>query len=189
MGILPRTDGFTLIELLVTVSLAAVLMMFAVPGLSGFVKSAQVRSAAYDLHGALATARSEALRLRARMVLCPSDDSTTSDPSCAGAVRDWSTGWLVFASGDDTFDASTDLLVKVGSGSDQGLEVRSNSTAVGAFAFAEDGTLDSAAGAVRIAICDERGGEHGVQIDIATLGASTSWKGAPGEPVSCSDPA
>ena len=184
-----RSSGFTLIELIVVVSLSAMLLAIAVPNMSQFIQNSRTRSMTFDLHSALAVARSEALRQRDRVVMCPSTNPASSNPTCAGATRDWSTGWLAFVSDDNAFNPATDLLLKVGTGPIQGLQIRSNSAVVGAFAFRPDGSLDAAAGAVRIAVCDDRGGAHGIQIDTSSLGASTSWKGTSGQPVNCSDPA
>ncbi len=184
-----RSSGFTLIELIVVVSLSAILLAIAVPNMSQFIQNSQIRSMSFDFHSALAVARSEALRQRGRVGICPSTNSTSSTPACAGATRDWSTGWLVFVSDDNTFNAASDLLLKVGTGAPQGLQIRSSSAVVGAFAFRPDGSLDAAAGTVRIAVCDERGGAHGIQINTSSLGASTSWKGTSDQPVNCSDPA
>lgn len=188
-AITSKYSGFTLIELLLVVSLSAILLAIGVPNLSAFVQNSRVRASAYELHSAVATARSEALRRRARVALCTSTNATSSDPSCVGASQDWSQGWLIFTSDDNGFNAATDLLLGVGTGSGTGLSIRTNATAGGAFAFRGDGTLDSAAGAVRLALCDGRGGTHGVQIDLSTLGSSTSWSGSSGPSVNCNDPA
>jgi type IV fimbrial biogenesis protein FimT len=184
-----RSIGFTLIELLLVISLSAVILALAVPSMSNFIRNSRVRATSFDIHSTLAVARSEALRQRGRVVLCPSNNATTSSPTCAGATRVWDTGWLVFASADNSFDPAADLLLRVGPEIAQDYQLRTNSAVVGAFAFASDGTLDASTSTVRFAVCDHRGGAHGIQLNVYALGNNTSHKGTTSQPVNCNDPA
>jgi len=79
-----RRSGFSLIELMVVMSLIAILLTVAAPGLRGFLASQAVKSTAYDLTADLLNARSEALKR----------SNTVTVTSVGG---DWLKGWRVTA--------------------------------------------------------------------------------------------
>ncbi len=54
--------GFTLIELMVTIALFALLLTFAYPSYTSFIRNAQVRTAAESIVNGLQLARAEAIR-------------------------------------------------------------------------------------------------------------------------------
>lgn len=84
----PGQRGFTLIELLVTLTILAIGLMVAVPGMIGFQRSAELTSAANTLTSALNAARSEAMKRNMFAVVAPQS---------GGA---WSTGYVVFVDVD-----------------------------------------------------------------------------------------
>lgn len=85
-----RLRGFTFVELTVVLALAGIMVSLGVPALQTFMGSLRVTAATNDVFAALLLARSEAVKLRARVALCPSEDGAT----CA-AVQ-WDRGWIVF---------------------------------------------------------------------------------------------
>jgi type IV fimbrial biogenesis protein FimT len=85
-------QGFTLVELIVTLAVAAILMGTAVPSFTSLVNSNRLATQANDLLGAMMIARSEAIRLNRRVILCSSSDGAT----CSSDAGRWN-GWLVFA--------------------------------------------------------------------------------------------
>lgn len=86
----PRLRGFTLVEVTVVLALVGIMAGLGIPALRSFTGSMRVTSATNDVFAALLLARSEAVKLRARVALCPSQDGAT----CA-AVH-WDRGWIVF---------------------------------------------------------------------------------------------
>lgn len=80
--------GFTLIELMVAVAIVAILAAVAVPGMRDFVHANRLAAQSNELLGALALARSEAVKRGANVSVCRSADGAT----CGGA---WSDGWIV----------------------------------------------------------------------------------------------
>jgi type IV fimbrial biogenesis protein FimT len=102
-----------MIELLVTISLAAIILAFAVPGMSGFLMRARLSTEASSLQADIAYARSEAVRQNTPVSLCPAAIGTTvlGPYACSGA-SDWSIGWISFVDplGTGVFGAGSTLL-------------------------------------------------------------------------------
>jgi type IV fimbrial biogenesis protein FimT len=136
-------------------------------------------------------ARSEAAKRRTRVVLCRSADPTATPPSCGGLSNTWTTGWLVFASGDgnNTYEAATDALLRVGTPANSGLTVVTNSTSNRNLEINPDGTTNEGGGTARFAICDSRGGAHGRQLNVAPVGRPKLRKGSPSAQINCTSPA
>lgn len=80
--------GFTLMELMVTIAIVGILAMLAAPSFVDYRRNAALASATASLVGALATARSEALKRNADVLVAPV------------AGEDWSGGWRVFVDAD-----------------------------------------------------------------------------------------
>jgi type IV fimbrial biogenesis protein FimT len=98
-------SGLTLAELLVTLAVAALLVTGGTAALPRFVQEGRMVTGVNHFATALALARSEAVLRDRRVVLCPSRDRA----SC-GTSRDWTSGWLLFASDDTTRDPGEPLL-------------------------------------------------------------------------------
>jgi len=110
--------GMTLPELMVTLSIMSILLAIAIPSTRSLSETEAVRSQVNAFISTLRYARSEAIRYRTQIVVCPSNNSESAVPACsAGAHDDWSQGWLVFVNrnGDTNyaFDASNDTLLRV----------------------------------------------------------------------------
>src|SRR5690606_12240702 len=103
--------GFTLVELMVTLAVAAILVTMAVPGFTSLINSNRLGSTANQLVAAVQSARIEAVRRNARVVMCRS----VVGASCAGAGDEWP-AWIVFVDtgADGNLDAGG-TVVEVGS--------------------------------------------------------------------------
>lgn len=91
-----NAKGFTLIELLVTISIAAVLMMIAVPSFSTFQRNAELTSITNTLMSAINAARGEAMKRGSFAMVVPLDGAN------------WSSGWRVFVDKDLNFTYEED---------------------------------------------------------------------------------
>lgn len=87
--------GVTLIELMVTVSIAAILMVLALPAMSAYFQNAKLGSAARSYQAGLQTARTEAIRRNLRVEFLLTDGAV--DPATAAAAVGTATGrgWIV----------------------------------------------------------------------------------------------
>lgn len=89
-------SGFTLIELIVTVTIAAILIAIAVPGLNNFVETNRLTSATNEFIGDQSFARSEALKRGTNTGVCK-----TGGTSACDADSTWQAGWMVFVDTDN----------------------------------------------------------------------------------------
>lgn len=77
--------GFTLPELLIVIAIIGILASIGTPNFQGVMQGLRISAAANDFLAAIYLARSEAIRLGARVDLVPKD-----------ADGDWAKGWVVF---------------------------------------------------------------------------------------------
>ena len=101
--------GFTLTELLVALGIIAILVGLATPSYRQFSANSRTVATTNSLVGALAVARSEALRRATAVTVCASSNLTACNTS------DWSTGWIVFMdiNGNGQMDnAATEIVLK-----------------------------------------------------------------------------
>lgn len=149
--------GFTLIEMLVTLSVVAILINLAVPSFTALLNTNRLAAQANDLVGAMMIARSEAIRLNQRVVLCRSDDGST----CSTGTGSWP-GWLIFADTNinDTLDSGEMLRTGTMAGgtikvqASQAISGQSNRIRIGSDGFAR--TAASASSALltaKVAVC------------------------------------
>jgi len=84
-----KRRGFTLLELMITLSVAAILVTVAVPGMRQFIQNSRATAQANELVTAINLARSEAGKRGAAVEVCASSDQATCNSS------DWTDGWVV----------------------------------------------------------------------------------------------
>ncbi len=138
-------------ELMITVAIVGILIMVAVPSLKATMQGNQVIAATNDLLSAMHIARSEAIKLNARVTVCESDTGI----ACT-ATGDWEDGWIVFVDADGDRDGTglacaavgTDCLLRVHDGFDDNqLIVRGlDPGTISAVTFTSRGAPSSAAG-------------------------------------------
>ena len=182
--------GISIVELVVSLAVVAILATTGVPAFSSFVQSNRLNESSFDMLATINLARTEAVKRRTRVLLCRSADPTLSTPSCGGSANTWTTGWLVFASGDSnsTYDAGTDSLLGIGLVDSSNVTVITNGTSNNNLEYNSDGTTNESGGTARFALCDQRGGAHGRQINIPAHGRPKFVKGYSASPINCTSP-
>ena len=186
-----RNRGFSLPELMATLTIVAIALAIGAPAMQSFLKNNRVRSQIANLTSDINLARSEAVRAKRRVILCRSANPTAAAPSCGGSSNTWTTGWLIFASGDtnNTFQNSTDRLLRIRETVNAtDLLVRTNSTSNQNLEFNGDGSTNEGGGTARFAVCDARGGDHGRQINVPPHGRMRIVKGSGSAPINCNSP-
>ncbi len=98
---------------MVTVVVVAILASVAFPMLTSVIRSARITSNANDLVAGLQLARSEAVKRRAIVRVCRTDQFNAAVPECGSGVG-WESGWIVFVDtgGDGAFDDGADTIVR-----------------------------------------------------------------------------
>lgn len=99
--------GFTLIELMVTVAIIGIVALVAVPGMQALINSSRLNGQAGELVSALQLARSEAVRRNVRVVVCPTDGSSTSTTACSSSAN-----WANWAILDLTKTVAADRVIR-----------------------------------------------------------------------------
>jgi len=182
--------GISIVELVVSLAVVSILATTGVPAFSSFIQSNRLTETSFDMLATINLARTEAVKRRTRVVLCRSADPTSTTPSCGGSANTWTTGWLVFASGDsnNAYDAGADTLLGIGLVDSPNLTVITNNTSNNNLEYNSDGTTNESGGTARFALCDQRGGAQGRQINIPPHGRPKFVKGNSASPINCTSP-
>ncbi len=182
--------GISIVELVVSLAVVSILATAGVPAFSNFIQSNRLNESSFDMLATINLARTEAVKRRTRVILCRSADPTLPTPSCGGSANTWTTGWLVFASGDNnsTYEAGTDTLLGMGLVGSASLTIVTNSTSDKNLEYNSDGTTNEGGGTARFAVCDKRGGAHGRQINVPPHGRPKFVKGDSASPINCTSP-
>jgi type IV fimbrial biogenesis protein FimT len=181
--------GFSTVELIIVLTIAAVLMTAGAPSMGMFVRNSRLQAHTLDLMRTMHIARSEAVKRKTRVVLCRSANPAAASPTCGGTSYNWTTGFLVFASGDtnNTYEPAVDDLLARGSPVGNGINVITNGWSNNNLEYNSDGTTNEG-GIARFAVCDSRGGAHGLQIDVTPVGRPRIRAGTPSSTVNCTGP-
>lgn len=98
--------GFTLLELIVTMTVAAIVMVLAVPAFDTLIARNTKAAIINSLRSSIYIGRSEAIKRNQSVTICPTENNL----DCSA---DWNRGWMVFIDADrdgQMTGGSTDLI-------------------------------------------------------------------------------
>lgn len=158
-----RETGTTLLEAMVTMTIAAVLLSLAIPGLIDFTRNARRDGRVSDIVVALSIARSEAIKRNHHVTVCPSLDGLT----CAGNNR-WEGGWIVYAdpNNNGTVDDTETILRRYEAAGGEGT-LRSGLTRK---RVTYQGNGLSVAFNTKLRVCDTRGTAYARSVVVSNTG-------------------
>lgn len=156
-----RQHGLTLPELLVAISLTAILAAASVASFSEFIKNNRIISAANDLGGSLALARTQAINLNLNVIACKSADGASCTTS-----GDWSQGWIVFVDRNGDAVADADEILRSHPAVGGSLSIVGVSAAANKVSYSPSGQT----AASRIDVCDDRTGDFGHKFCLGNTG-------------------
>jgi type IV fimbrial biogenesis protein FimT len=162
-------SGVTLIEMMVTLTLTAILMALAIPGLTDFVLNARRDSHVFDIVAGLNLARSEAIKRNSRVTLCPS----AGGQQCNSDTH-WETGWIVFhdPNSNGTVDSDETILrVQQPKGGEGTVRGSRNRLTYQSYGFST-GFTDT------LRICDQRGVASARSVVLSNMGRARIASGA-----------
>lgn len=94
--------GFTILELIITVAVLVILATVALPNLRATLQNNRMTAQANQFLTAFQYARSEAIKRREPVSICPSSDGE----NCTG---NWEDGWIVFVDDKKAGETTTDV--------------------------------------------------------------------------------
>lgn len=145
--------GFSLIELMVTLSVAAILLTLGVPSMVDLIRDARLATQSDLLVSTLNLARTEAVRTRSNVKVCPSlTPNSDALTTCLAGATAWSNGWITVNG------ASIAQRAVAGSG----LTVTTAATSV-----EFSGTMGSAVAARSFILCTSTRKQHLVDVTLS----------------------
>jgi type IV fimbrial biogenesis protein FimT len=162
--------GFNIMELMVTLAVGSILLSIGVPAFKDFMDNNRMAAAANELNISLHMARTEAVKRRANVSICPSSNWNSPTAAC-NVGGDLDDGWLVFvdsippAAPNLSTDGAANIIFahgplppKIGVTSADASDVIAGSTFVSfspsGFPLAQVGGNN---GALNFQFCDDRG--------------------------------
>lgn len=166
------SSGFTLIELLITIAIAAILLAIATPSFTTMIKNNRLAVQTNDLVADLALARGEAAKRSTSVSICISSNGT----SCTGT--DWALGRLIFKDGGamGSVDGTDEILRVTSALKGTGVLTSAGFVNAGYIQYQASGATDSAG---TFKLCDDRTGNFGRLITIATTGRAITQLNQP----------
>ncbi|AOF82911.1 hypothetical protein BSY238_228 [Methyloversatilis sp. RAC08] len=195
----PAHAGFTMIELMIVVTLLAVLAAFAFPSFQSFIASNRLTAESNELLSGMNLARSEAVRVQRRVLLCraAAADGVVNFSATNGCVttansEPWQ-AWAVFV--DENSNGAidgTERILRMQAITGNALELISNDDLAAAgnrIAFRPDGMARGqgslALQTAQIRVCDRSGALGGSNMRVVSLVSGSRMSIARGSDANC----
>lgn len=195
----PAHAGFTIIELMIVVTLLAVLAAFAFPSFQSFIASNRLTAESNELLSGMNLARSEAVRVQRRVLLCraAAADGVVNFSATNGCVttansEPWQ-AWAVFV--DENSNGAidgTERILRMQAITGNALELISNDDLAAAgnrIAFRPDGMARGqgslALQTAQIRVCDRSGALGGSNMRVVSLVSGSRMSIARGSDANC----
>ncbi len=161
-----KYSGFTLIELLITVGIAGIVMAFAIPNMSEFIKNERLTAASNNLLGDIMLARSKAVERNQPVIICASDDQA----NCNGNYED---GWIITIDSDS--DGIGDEIIKIQQATEGNIAYDQGGAGLAIITFDSRGFLPTGSNTGTISICDDRTdpNDHAKTISLSATGRAS----------------
>lgn len=182
-----RIGGFTILELMITVAVLAIVVGIGIPSFQDLMRRNRLAEQTNSFVGALAIARSEAVKRGMLVTVCPANDPV--DQAACGAAEDWaSNGLIIFTDGgaisivdgdgDDEDDQDNDVIIQRIRPGAPGITVR-NEANMNLISYRGDGGLNlPPGGETRFIIAPEkcRGDLGARSIQLIAAGRASTRK-------------
>ena len=138
-----RSRGFSLLELMITITVAAILLVIAVPSFRDVIHRNEVSSSSNALLASLSYARGEAITRGQLVSICPGDQTA----GCTSGSQVFDQGWIVYtypagaASANQAYAAGTSILLRA-TAARTGVSIQSHAGTV--ITFGQQGELKPA---------------------------------------------
>ncbi len=164
-----KTSGFTLLELVIIVTILALTMAFAAPGMMTLIADNRISSNVNDYVAALQFAKTEAAARLSPVSICKSNNNQDN----CNAGGDWQQGWIVFTddNANGTLDGGEQILL-VHEALDQRITFGGTAQIQDFITYQPSGTTSITSAQVLI-MCDDRGfidAARGVLVTITGRG-------------------
>lgn len=120
-----KSQGFTLVEAMVAIAIMGILLTIGIPSMSNLINDMRASSSTNEFLGAVALARSEAIKRGRLVTICRSVNAESGTTGCNTATSgdhdgaDWGVGWLVYVENSSsanvgTYQAGEEVLLRHG---------------------------------------------------------------------------
>ncbi|HHQ69379.1 MAG TPA: prepilin-type N-terminal cleavage/methylation domain-containing protein [Halothiobacillaceae bacterium] len=159
-----RQAGFTVLEWMAAITILSIVLAVGIPSFNQQLEQSRLTAATNSLLTGIHFARTEALRIGQRVVICTSADQQTCQPQAA-----WHDGWIIFP--DPTASGQPDgPLLRVHKASGANITITGNQPVANYISYTPDGRTKFLSGAMQMGTITLCGSNYGRQLVINHAG-------------------